>query len=483
MKTHIKKSIIMIATTASLSLSTSGLSDAIETTTSSTASSSKGIFHPRTFKLKNGFQVILVENHLSPVVSISLLYKIGTADDPSELVGISHFLEHLMFKATKNLPIGEFTKRIVAKGGSINAFTTPDVTCYTCDIAKVHLPMILEFEADRMQNLIFDEKETLSEQKVVVEERKMRLDNHPLGAAHETVLKALHKYHPYSIPTIGYPQHIAAYTNDNAKEHYNKWYTPNNATLIISGDVTMEELQPLVEKYFAGIPQRKLPDRVRPQDPIETGTQQSLRIESPRVSYITLDWYYPGPRYVGGKIDDLYSLSILTQILGGDDTSRLYEDLVDKRHLVLDVHMSNDVGIDPQHIEVSVTLHPDHKPLEVRRAVEKHIHQIVKKGITQDELVTAKRDILADLAFSRDGNSGAIKAFQNIAYGFTVEDIESYADRINAVTLEQVNEAAKTYLGGRPVVFTEIYPTGHAVGDESEQVEAAEELGVGDAIG
>lgn len=461
MKTHLKKSIIMIATTAGLSLTTPCLSETPETTTPSKTTDAKGIFHPRTLKLKNGFEVILVENHLSPVVSIALLYKIGTADDPSDLVGISHFLEHLMFKGTKNVPIGEFTKRIVQKGGSINAFTTPDITCYTCDIAKEHLPMILEFEADRMQNLIFDEKETLAEQKVVMEERKMRLDNHPLGAAHETVLKALHKYHPYSIPTIGYPQHILAYTNENAKDHYKKWYAPNNAVLIISGDVTMDELQPLVTKYFEGLPQSKLPERSRPQDPIEVGTQQSLRIESPRVSYITLDWYYPGPRYVGGKINDLYSLSVLTQILGGDDTSRLYEDLVDKRHLVLDVHMSNDVGIDPQHIELSVTLHPGHKPMEVRQAVEKHIHQVVNKGITQEELVAAKRDILADLAFSRDGNSGAIKAFQNVGYGFTVEDIESYADRINAVTLDQVNAAAKTYLGGKPVVFTEIYPTGH----------------------
>ncbi len=459
MKSPLKKSIIMIATTAALA--SPGLSADTKTTLTPSSTQSTGVYHPKTFKLKNGFEVVLVENHLSPVVSISLLYKIGTADDPSDLVGLSHFLEHLMFKGTKNVPIGEFTKRIVGKGGNINAFTTPDMTCYTCDIAKEHLPMILEFEADRMQNLIFDEKETLSEQKVVVEERKMRLDNHPLGAAHETILKALHKYHPYSVPTIGYPQHIQAYTNENAKEHYKKWYAPNNAVLIISGDVTMDELEPLVKKYFEGIPQSKLPERVRPQDPIEKGTEQSLRIESPRVSYITLDWYYPAPRYAGGKIEDLYSLTILTQILGGDEISRLYEDLVDKRQLALDVHVSNDVGIDPQHIEISATLNPNHKPEEVRQAVEEHIKRIVEKGVTQEELEAAKRDILAELAFSRDGNNGAIKAFQNIAYGFSVDEIESYPDRINAITVDQVNAAAKTYMSGRPVVFTEIYPTGH----------------------
>ena len=417
------------------------------------------IFKPKIAKLDNGLEIVLVENHLAPVVSVALTYKIGTADDPVDMVGLSHFLEHLMFKGTKKIPAGKFKELIISKGGQINAYTTPDVTVYTCDISVENLDMVLEIEADRMSNIVFDEKETMAEQKVVMQERLMRLDNNPLGAAYETILRALFKYHPYGVPTIGYPQHILAYTNDTAKAHYQKWYTPNNAVLIISGDVTMDKLLPLVKKHFGDTKSRPVPDRKRVQDPVDKGLLQEIIIHNPRISFVNLDWYYRTPNHNSVGKDHYYPLIVLSQILGGNANSQLYRELVDKQGIALEASaVYEDESIDPKHFEITATLNPKYKPDELRHAVETLIQKLVNKGVTTDEITIAQRDLLAGLAFARDGNGGAIKAFSRLAFGFTVDEIESYPAKIKAVTADQVNAAIKAVLGAGTVVYTEVHP-------------------------
>ena len=354
-------------------------------------------------------------------------------------------------------------KRLPAWGGSINAYTTPDLTAYTNDIPVAILDMVLGLEADRMQNLVFDEKETLAEQKVVLEERRMRLDNIPLGAAYESELRALFKYHPYGIPTIGYPQHIAAYTNDSAKAHYATWYVPNNAVLIVSGDVTMEQLLPLVKKHFDKIPGKAVPKRQRVQEPEANGIQNNLIVKSPRISYVSLEWYFNAPNFHSDNNRHYYPLTILAQILGGNAISRFYDDLVDKRQLAIGVNVNYDGdSIDPKHFSVSVSLHPNHKPEDLKAAIEKHIQDVVAKGITEKELIAAKRDILANLAFAKDGTSSAINIFSDYATGMSVEDIESGPAKIEAVTVEQVNQAAKAILGKMPVVTIIVYPENYS---------------------
>lgn len=417
------------------------------------------IFKPKTAKLDNGMEIVLIENHLAPVISVALTYKVGTADDPVDMIGLSHFLEHLMFKGTHKVPAGAFKEKIISKGGLINAYTTQDVTVYTCDIAVEHLDMVLEIEADRMTNLIFDEKETKAEQKVVMEERRMRLDNNPLGAAYETILRSLFKYHPYGIPTIGYPQHIEAYTNEAAKNHYYKWYTPNNAVLIISGDVTLDKLLPIVQKHFNAIKARPLPQRKRVKDPVDKGVTQEIRIQSPRISFVNFDWYYRAPNHNSSKNEHYYPLIVLSQILGGNANSRLYKELVDKSGIALEASAHyEDESIDPKHFEITATLHPDHQPEELKAAVEKQVKLLLDKGITEEELKIAQRDLLAGLAFARDGNSGALNAFKRLAFGFTVAEIERYPELIRAVTVEQVNAAAKAILGGGASVYSEVHP-------------------------
>ncbi|HXF90951.1 MAG TPA: pitrilysin family protein [Candidatus Nitrosotenuis sp.] len=429
------------------------------------------MFKPKTATLKNGLQIVLVENHLAPVVSLSLIYKVGTADDPTLMVGLSHFLEHLMFKGTKKVPKGHFKQKIISKGGNVNAYTSQDYTAYVCDIAVEHLPMVLEIEADRMANLIFDEQETKAEQSVVMEERRSRMDNHPLGQAHEALMRNLFWYHPYGIPPIGYPYHITAYTKEAAENHYRTWYVPNNAIMVVAGDITMEALMPLVEQYFSAIPSKPVPDRHRPDEPPHKGVTQELKVVSPRVSFTNFTWFFTSPTLKTDR-ENFYPLIVLTQILGGNAISRLYANLVDSQQLAIQADASfDDDSIDPKHLSISATLHPGVKEDDLIRAVNKHIEDIVKDGITEDELRAAKRDLLAGLAFSKDGNSGAIHAFSNLAVGFSIEEIEQYPERINNVTVEQVNTAARKYLSTNPVLIMKIYPEKPQVKDLSHTQE------------
>jgi zinc protease len=432
-----------------------------------------GIFNPSTITLPNGLQVVLIQNHLAPIVSINLIYKVGTADDPLGMHGLSHFLEHLMFKGTKDLPADQFKKIISGNGGIINAFTTPDFTAYTCDIGLEFLDFYLKLEADRMQNLAMDEKEVASEKKVVQEERLMRLDNNPFGVAYEALLRATYWYHPYGIPAIGYPQDIAAYTRQAAYEHYKKWYAPNNAILVVAGDVTMEALKPIVEKHFNGIPSRAVPSRNRTAEPDHSGVVISLEQENPRISQVSINWNYAAPSHRGPNSEHYYPLIVLAEILGGNNTSRLYRTLVEEQKLAVSASCSHDSdGYDPETFTFRVILAPDIKPANIKAAVISHIDEIIKKGVTAKELANAKRDILADLAFARDGNSTSVMAFTRMAVGFTVEQIENWPNQINAVTAQQVHEAAQFVLNKNPVATMTVYPSGYKAKEKKLEEEA-----------
>jgi len=421
-----------------------------------------GVFHPSTITLTNGLQVVLIQNHLAPVVSINLIYKVGTADDPIEMAGLSHFLEHLMFKGTKEIPSDQFRKIITSNGGNINAFTTPDLTAYTCDIAIEFLDFYLKLEADRMQNLVMNARELEEEQKVVQEERLMRLDNNPFSVAYEALLRATYWYHPYGIPPIGYPHNIAAYTRDAAYEHYKKWYAPNNAILVIAGDITLEELKPMVEKHFGTIPSHPLPSRVRIKEPNHKGVTITLEQENPRVSQVHVQWNYAAPNHRSPHSEHYYPLIVLAQVLGGNEISRLHRALVDEQKLAVNAGCSyDDDGYDPERFSFSATLAPDANLIALKVAIQEHIHDVIERGITQKELTDAKRDLLADLAFARDGNNSSVMAFIRLAVGFTVEQIEEWPNQIHAVTTNQVQEAAKFVLSQNPVAVATIYPEGY----------------------
>lgn len=416
-------------------------------------------YNPQVMTLDNGLQVVIIENHLAPLASMALYYKVGTADDPISEMGLSHFLEHLMFKGTKTVPSGEFKKKIGSKGGIINAYTSFDITAYTCTIAVEHLPMVLEIEADRMQNLVFDRQETEAEKKVVQEERRMRIDNNPLGNVQEVLMRAQYRYHPYGIPPIGYPHHIAAYTQESAKKHYQAWYKPNNAILVISGDVKKETLLPLIQRYFGHLKKGELPSRARVQEPDATGINQFLTAQNPRVSYTNVYWSYKTPNHTSIGKEHYYPLIVLAQLLGGNEISYLYHQLVEEKKICLDIHVNySELSIDPRELTVSATLNPTHSFDELKQSFQQLIDNLLKNGITADELKAAKRDLLADLAYAQDGNDGAVQTFSALAYGFTVDDIEAWPQKIEAITLDQVNKAIQAVFKNGPSVTCVVSP-------------------------
>ncbi len=418
-----------------------------------------GIFNPEVHTLPNGLQIIVVPNDIAPIVSIGILYKVGTADDPLPLMGISHFLEHMMFKGTKNVPTSEFKKIILQHGGSTNAATSFDYTIYETDIAKEYLELILKLEADRMANLSFTEEEIKSEKDVVFEERRMRVENHPFGQAYEVLLRALSWYHPYGIPPIGYPHHIQNYSYEAVRNHYKTWYTPNNAIVIIAGKTNLAEVKPIVEKYFGSLPSRPIPKRQRFAEPPHQGITQHIEQRNPRNSLIMLNWYYIAPNHRVGETQHYYPLIVLSQILGGNSTTEFYRLLVEEKKLALSVRSSYEGdSYEPRPFGISATLSPDMDVAIFKQALANYLKDIVEKGVSEEELRKAKRDLLAQLAFIRDGNNSTLSVFTSLSSGFTIEQIEKWADYIQAVTLENVHAAAKAVLSQLPIATMDLYP-------------------------
>ena len=287
------------------------------------------VFDPETFTLDNGMQVVVVTNRRAPVVSHHVWYRIGSADSPQGKSGLPHFLEHLMFKGTESLASGEFSRIVARNGGNENAFTGPDYTGYFQTIAKDRLELVMRMEADRMTNLVLDEEETLLERDVILEERSQRTDNDPGSRLSEQINAAQYLHHPYRLPIIGWRHEIESYSREDALDFYRTWYAPNNAILIVAGDIDAAELRPLAERYYGVIPAREIPERVRVQEPPQPAPRD-VQLADPRVRQPSWVRSYLAPSFEHGASEHAYPLEVLAEILGGTSTSRLYRILGDR---------------------------------------------------------------------------------------------------------------------------------------------------------
>ncbi len=424
-----------------------------------TSPSHSKLFNHETFTLKNGLTVYVIKNALAPVVNVSLIYKVGTADDPRDQHGLSHFLEHMMFKGTKAVPKGELDRLILQQGGIYNAYTTSDYTCYTTDIVKDQLELILFIEADRMKNLTFTKADMESERQVVLEERAMRLDNHPFGKAQEIYLRSLYWKHPYGIPPIGYVEHILAYTYESSMLHYKTYYAPNNAILIITGDVSVESVKKLAQQYFEKIPKSEIPPSTRQEEPSHEGTTLYIDHKASRGKLIAVHMSYLAPNYTGINNKHVIPGSVLAQILGGNELSRLYRNFVEENHIATSMSANYEFeSLNPKAFNISFTLNEEIDPDAATEKVLDEIRRLIEKGLSEKELAQAKRDMLASLAFLKDGISQSVAMFSNVVYGIPPEDLEKWDEKINAVTLEEVLEAAKFLLNQPPSVVLTLYP-------------------------
>lgn len=410
--------------------------------TSSAASA--GVFNPETFMLKNGMQVVVVPNHRVPVVTHMVWYRVGSADEAMNESGIAHFLEHLMFKGTKKRKNGEFSEIVARNGGRENAFTSTDYTAYHQTIAVDRLEMVMEMEADRMTNLVITPDQVEPERQVVLEERRSRVENEPGSILREHLNATLFMSHPYRNPVIGWKHDIEGLNIDRILAFYKRWYAPNNAILVVAGDMTAEKLKPLAEKYYGVIPRQPATIRQRAKEPPQQA-ERRVTLRDKRVRQPSWRRIFLAPGLQWGESKHVYPLELLSDIVGSGASSRFYKSLVIEQKLAVaaGVHYSGDRR-GPGQFVVYASPRPGTSMDALETAVLKEIEKLKSGGVSKDELDRAKSRMLSEAVYARDSLSGGARVIGSaLATGLSIDDVENWPERISAVSLDAVNEAAK----------------------------------------
>ena len=408
---------------------------------------SAAVFSPKTFTLNNGLQVVVIENRRAPIVIQMIWYRIGAADEPNGSSGLAHFVEHLLFKGTKTIKPGQFSRMISRLGGIDNAFTSHDFTAYFQKVVSHELEKVMRLEADRMENLVLTDGITKTEIDVILEERRSRIDINPRAKLREIMRRVLYLNHPYGRPVVGWENEIKKLTKTKAMAFYQKYYVPNNAILIIAGDVVVEKVRRLAEKYYGRIPGKPLAERVRPKEPMQiAGRRVILKNKQVKLPYWSR--YYLTPSYASDDQNIAHSLEILAQVFGGGPTSKLYKSLVLDKKIASGVRawFSGD-GLD--YGELRLFVHPKLgiNLREIESAITKEIKLILKGEITEEEFLRAKELIASEAVFARDGlESGPYAIGASLTQGRSIRDVESWPDRIISVSREQVISAGQQVL-------------------------------------
>lgn len=416
------------------------------------------IFNPTTFTLENGLQVVLIEDHRAPVVHHMVWYKVGAADEVPGETGVAHYLEHLMFKGTPDVPPGEFSRRVARRGGRDNAFTASDYTAYFQTIARDHLEMVMSMEAERMAQLRPSKEEAKPELQVVLQERLSRVENNPGALFGEQFEAAQYLAHPYGRPIIGWPQEVASLTLEDAMDFYRSHYAPNNAVLIVAGDVIPGELRRLAEKYYGLLPMRPVAARIRPQEPPQLASRR-LTMSDPRVSQPSFRRSYLAPSRSAGAKEHAVPLEVLAEILNGP-TGRLYNALVQGDGPAVSAGAwYSAMSLDPRSFGFGISPKPDRKLEEVEAGLDRIIAELLRDGVTEEELREAKTVLQAETVYARDSLSSAAQIFGvALTTGLTVDDVEAWPRLVDAITRAQVQAAARYVFDERRSVTGYLLP-------------------------
>ncbi|MBC26435.1 MAG: peptidase M16 [Rhodospirillaceae bacterium] len=405
------------------------------------------VFKPQLFKLANGLKVVVISNHRAPLVTQLVMYKVGAMDEPPGQTGIAHFLEHLMFKGTKNLLPGEFSKIVARNGGQENAFTGRDYTGYHQSFASDRLEIMMQIESDRMSNLILTQEDIGPERQVVLEERNTRVENNPSALLSEEVNAAFYLNHPYRRPIIGWRHEIESISRSNLLAFYNKWYAPNNAILVIAGDVNVRDVLGLVKKYYGGIPSKELPPRVKWVEPRHQSDRRiTLRHKQVRQPQLFKKFIAPGVMQDAPKSR---ALEILAEIIGGGTSSRIYQSIVVEQKIAASAGAWYDGETrGPGTFSFFATPLPGKSILDVERAIEKFIADLIEKGVARKEVAVAATRLQDAAIFARDGLYGpAVILGRALAIGLSVDYVEQWPKRISSVTNDDVNRAIRVVFG------------------------------------
>src|SRR5271167_5020956 len=404
---------------------------------------------PATFTLANGLQVVVIQDHRTPVVTQMIWYKVGSADETSGKSGLAHFLEHLMCKGTSKHPAGEFSQTVQRIGGNENAFTSADYTGYFQRVPREQLGKMMEFEADRMTGLVLKDENVLPERDVVLEEFNMRVANNPEARLTEQIMAALYLNHPYGRPVIGWHQEIEKLGREDALAFYKRFYAPNNAILVIAGDVDPNDVRPMVERTFGVVrAQPAIPARrVRPQEPEPAGPR-TVTLSDPRVEQPSLRRYYLVPSASTAAAGESAALDVLAQLMGGGNNSYLYRRLVVDKPLAVSAGASyQGTSLDATQFAISASPRSGVEFAQIEQVIDEVIADIAQNSVRAEDLERVKTQLIAEAIYAQDNQATLARWYGGaLTTGLSIDDIRSWPDRIRAVTAEQVRAAAQKWL-------------------------------------
>lgn len=421
------------------------------------------------FTLDNGMEAVVIEDRRAPVVTHMVWYRVGAADEPPGVSGIAHFLEHLMFKGTDTIPEGEFSKIVAENGGQDNAFTARDYTAYFQRIAADRLETVMRMEADRMANLVLSENAVATERDVILEERSQRTDNDPSSLFSEHMAAALFMNHPYRIPIIGWRAEMERLSRQDALDAYERFYAPDNAILVVAGDVDPDEVRRLAEQYYGPHQPSGRPRAERPQEPPHLAPRR-LEMRDARVRQPYVMRQYLAPSRVSGGAEDAAALTILSQVLGGGGvTSRFARELqLDQRVAIGSGAWYSSSTLDAAEFTVYAVPTDGVALADLEAAMDAVMARLAEEGPTEDELARARAAIAASEIYAQDSGPGLARRYgAALAVGLTVADVEAWPGQLAAVIAEDVRRAAA-------LLRLEASVTGWLMGPETGQAEAAQ---------
>jgi zinc protease len=419
------------------------------------------------FTLANGLDLVVIPDRRTPVVTHMIWYKVGSADETAGKSGIAHFLEHLMFKGTAKHPAGQFSRTVSKLGGQENAFTSTDYTGYFQRTSREYLPTLMEFEADRMTGLVLSDEVVLPELQVVLEEQNTRVANNPGARLGEQVVAALYLNHPYGRPVIGWRHEIEQLNREDALAFYRRFYTPNNAVVVVAGDVTAAEVKTLAESTYGKVkPLGPVGARLRPKEPIPQAVRH-VTLADPRVAQPSLQRSYLVPSYATAQPGEAEALDVLAHVLGSGSTSRLYRTLVVEKDIATSAGAwYQGSALDLSRLGVYATPKPGVTLPQLEDAMDAAIAVIADEGISASELERAKTRMIADVVYDQDNQATLARWYGTaLTTGMSVESVRTWPDRIRTVTADAVRAAARQFLDKRRSV------TGYLIKEAARQEE------------
>ena len=421
----------------------------------------EGVYKPESYTLPNGLQVVVITNKRSPIVKQYVFYKVGSIDDPLGKSGIAHFLEHLMYLGkSKYAPPKQFDKIVKRLGGIFNAYTTFDHTAYFEEVPKDKLENVIKLEAGRMEELHLTDEIVLPERDVILEERNMRIDNRPEAILDEAVTRVLFQNHNFGRSILGWREEMEGLNLKDAEDFHYHWYCPNNAIVVFVGDITVKDVKPLVEKYYAPIKARPIKKRKNIQEPVGRGVQVRLKKVSERVKQPAFEYYVKADSLSYGDAGEVFPMKVAAYILSNGQNSRLYQHFVKEKKLATSAYFAHSgSSMGPGYAMFHILPAPGKAIEEVEKELHAFIKNLLEAGLTAEEVEQAKKRMLNTFAYARDNVFAGGKSIGvALVRGRSLDEVEKMPEYIEAVTAEEVNKYMKKILSREETVVTELLP-------------------------